>query len=63
MELMTTFQAAEKWNITPRRVEILCSQERVKGAFKFGGSWAIPSEASKPSDKRKKVNREEYNNA
>ncbi len=63
MELMTTYQAAEKWNITPRRVEILCSQDRIEGAFKFGGNWAIPVDASKPDDKRKKVNGEETENA
>lgn len=59
MEFMTSLQAAEQWNISPRRVEILCSQDRVDGAFKFGGSWAIPVDASKPNDKRKKANREE----
>jgi hypothetical protein len=63
MELMTTYQAAKKWNITPRRVEILCSQDRIEGAFKFGGNWAIPVDASKPDDKRKKVIGEETVNA
>ena len=63
MELMTTYQAAKKWNITPRRVEILCSQNRIEGAFKFGGNWAIPVDTSKPDDKRKKVNGGKTENA
>ena len=63
MELMTSYQAAKKWNITPRRVEILCSQDRIDGAFKFGGNWAIPVDASKPDDKRRKVNGGKTENA
>ena len=59
MEFMTSLQAAEQWKISPRRVEILCLQERIDGAFKFGSSWAIPIDASKPDDKRKKANIEE----
>lgn len=51
---MTASQAAEKWNISQRRVQILCSQNRIEGVFKLGENWAIPEDALKPDDKRKK---------
>ena len=48
---MTASQAAKKWNISQRRVQILCSEDRIPGAFKPGENWAIPSEMEKPEDK------------
>ena len=33
---MTIKQAAEKWNITTRRIQFLCSKGRIEGATKFG---------------------------
>ena len=55
MEYMTASQAAKKWNISQRRVQILCSEDRIPGAFKLGENWAIQSEMEKPEDKRKKA--------
>ena len=52
---MTASQAAEKWNISQRRVQILCSQNRIEGVFKLGENWAIPEDAPKPDDKRRKI--------
>lgn len=43
---------AEKWGITPRRIQILCSQGKIPGAVKFGRDWAIPSNAERPNDGR-----------
>lgn len=54
MKYMTAGQAAEKWNISQRRVQILCAQNRIVGVFKLGDNWAIPIEAQKPKDFRKK---------
>ncbi len=31
MEYMSVSQAAEKWDISERRVQILCSEERIPG--------------------------------
>ncbi len=45
-------EAAEKWNISQRRVAILCSEERINGAMMVGNMWIIPSNAQKPIDKR-----------
>lgn len=54
MEYMTANQAAKKWNISQRRVQILCAEGRIKGVFKLGETWAIPSDIEKPQDKRRK---------
>lgn len=35
MEYMTAKEAAQKWNITVRRVQVLCSQGRIQGASYF----------------------------
>lgn len=59
MGYMTASQAAEKWNISQRRVQILCAQNRIKGVFKLGDNWAIPEEAEKPKDYRKMRNIDE----
>jgi len=51
---MSAPQAAEKWGISERRVQILCSQNRIPGVSKIGYMWLIPKDAEKPTDKRKK---------
>lgn len=58
MRYMTANQASKKWNISQRRVQILCAQNRIDGVFKLGDAWAIPEEAPKPKDNRKKDNAE-----
>lgn len=52
MEYMTTAEAAEKWNISARRVQIYCKDNRITGAV-YKGVWLIPSDATKPEDPRK----------
>lgn len=54
MGYMTASHAAEKWNVSQRRVQILCAQNRIEGVFKLGENWAIPDEAEKPKDYRKR---------
>lgn len=54
MNYMTASQAAEKWNISQRRVQVLCQEERISGVFKLGDAWAIPEAAEKPLDARKR---------
>lgn len=49
---MTIREAAEVWGVTPRRIQVLCSDGRIEGAMKFGRDWAIPKDAEKPADKR-----------
>lgn len=52
LSYMSAKEAAQKWNISQRRVAILCSEERIKGAMMVGNMWIIPSTAEKPIDKR-----------
>lgn len=46
--------AATKFNISKRRVQILCEQGRIDGASMLSGVWLIPENAPKPIDARKK---------
>ena len=52
MDFITVKEAAEKWGVSVRRVQILCAQERVKGAYRFGKSYMIPAEAILPNARR-----------
>ncbi len=54
MEYMTAKEAAQKWNITVRRVQVLCAQGRIQGATRLGNIWAIPKNSPKPEDMRMK---------
>lgn len=54
MEFITASEASKLWNISQRRVQILCSEGRIPGVFKLGEAWAIPKDVEKPLDKRKK---------
>ena len=49
---MSIKEAAEKWNVSTRRVQVLCSEGRITGAARLGRTWAIPANAEKPVDKR-----------
>ena len=62
MEYMSISQAAEKWGISPRRIQVLCKQERIPGASRMGYVWAIPSDAEKPRDARVKSGRYQKQN-
>ncbi len=53
MEFITVKEAAEKWQVSVRRVQILCNADRIKGAYRFGKSWMIPSTAVLPNARRK----------
>lgn len=54
MEYMSAPEAAKKWGISERRVQILCRQGRIEGVSKLGYMWLIPQNATKPIDKRRK---------
>ena len=53
MELITTTQMAEKWEISRRRVTTLCKEGRIEGAMLRGNTWLIPDDAEKPDDIRR----------
>lgn len=52
MEYLTTVEMSERWNITSRRIGVLCAEGRVVGAVKKGKTWLIPMDAKKPVDGR-----------
>ena len=52
LSFISAKEAAEKWNISQRRVSVLASENRIKGAMMVGNMWIIPSNAEKPIDKR-----------
>lgn len=52
-DMITVQSAAQKWNITPRRVQILCTDGRIEGAVKKSGIWFIPSTTQKPMRQNK----------
>lgn len=62
MDYMTPKEAAIQWGISERRIQLLCTQERISGAIKFGRVWAIPIDAPKPKDLRKRLSAEKENN-
>ena len=54
MEFLTTSEAAKNWNISRRRVSLLCAQGRIIGAIHKGNLWLVPDDARKPEDPRRK---------
>lgn len=57
MKYLSTFEVAEKWGISHRRVAILCNENRIPGAQRAGSRWIIPENAEKPADARIKSGR------
>ena len=53
MDYMTLKEAAEKWGVTPRRVNYYCAGERIPGAVKMAGVWLLPTE--KPLVRRSRL--------
>ena len=62
MNYISVKEAAEKWEISQRRVAILCSENRINGAMMVGNMWIIPSTAEKPIDKRTTRYKKGYKN-
>ena len=52
MRYLSTFEAAKKWGLSPRRVGVLCNENRIPGAQRAGSRWIIPADAEKPADAR-----------
>ena len=62
LDWITPRQAAEKWGIKERQVQLLCSQGKIKGVMRLHRSWLIPKDAQKPVDGRTKEQREKKKN-
>lgn len=57
MEYFKIGEIAKKWDISIRRVQLLCAEGKIDGAVRFGRSWMIPKDAKKPVDGRTKAGR------
>lgn len=56
-EYLSIKETAERWGISQRRVQTLCSQGRIPGIIRVGYIWGIPSDSKKPTDARVKTGR------
>lgn len=55
MDYMTLKEASEKWGVTTRWINYLCTAgRRIPGAVKMGTVWLIPKGSDKPADRRRK---------
>ena len=63
MKYISVKEAASKWGISVRRVQVLCKHKKIDGIFRIGNAWVIPADAVKPKDARKKENRQRDKNA
>ena len=52
MGFISSIDAGKKWNLSNRRIAVLCSEGRIAGAQKIGNTWLIPEDAEKPTDAR-----------
>lgn len=41
MEYLSIKQTAEKWGISVRRIQVLCTEKRIPGTIKIGSYWAV----------------------
>lgn len=57
MDYLSIRQTSEKWNLSARWINDLCTNGRIPGAVKIGSYWAIPADAEKPKDARIKNGR------
>ena len=57
MEYLSVREVSEKWNISRRRIQILCSEGRIDGVARIGNMWVIPKDAEKSNETRIKSSR------
>ncbi len=56
-DYITVQEAATKWEISERRIQKLCDENRIPGVVRLSHVWLIPKEAEKPADARRKENK------
>ena len=52
MDYLSVREVSEKWNLSRRRIQILCAEGRIDGAAHIGNMWVIPKDAKRPKDAR-----------
>lgn len=50
-------EAAKKWGLSKRFVQLLCAEGRIEGTTRLGRAWMIPEDAIRPVDGRTKAAR------
>ena len=48
-DYITVREAANKWLISERQVQMLCKTNRIKGVIQISRIWLIPKDAIKPT--------------
>lgn len=54
MDYLPVQEISNRWNISKRRIQILCKNGRIDGAKMIGNMWVIPADAKRPNDARTK---------
>ena len=52
MDYISAQEAADKWGVSARWVQLYAKNGRIDGVIRFGRSWMIPRDAEKPKDSR-----------
>lgn len=52
MDYLPVQDFSDKWDISKRRIQILCKEGRIDGARMIGNMWVIPKNAYRPQDAR-----------
>lgn len=60
-DYMSVKETAQKWGLSERRVQILCSTNRIPSVVRVNHIWLIPKDAEKPIDGRLKKREESKN--
>lgn len=55
---ITAQEAADKWGVTVRQVQMLCRENRIEGATRMSRIWIIPENAEKPTNDKRKCRNE-----
>lgn len=58
-EYITAQEASELWEISVRRVQRLCKENRIEGVLNINRVWLIPKDAKKPVDGRLRDSRKQ----
>lgn len=56
-DFMTVQEAAIRWGVTERQVQVLCKSEKIEGVSRVGRNWIIPIDTEKLKDGRIKSGR------
>jgi len=48
-DYISVSEAAQKWDVSVRQVQFMCKDGKIPDIIRFGNSWAIPTDAVKPT--------------